>query len=88
MTGNQKSGSGVFLKSDEISEKRRSHFPDRQPEISKPLGPHLILTHIGTRNYQNFELTPPSDQKLVLKIMVLSTLFHVFEPRVVYNGHQ
>ena len=54
--------------------------------------PHFInsLAQIRTRNYQNLDLTPPSGQKLFLKIMIFSTFFHFFffDPRFVSKGHQ
>ena len=33
-------------------------------------------------NYQNLDLRPPSGQKLILKIMIFSTFFHLFDPRL------
>ena len=37
-------------------------------------------TQIRTQNYQNFGLTPPSGQKLYLKITIFSKFFHFLTP--------
>ena len=68
--------------------KCRMHFPDRRPEISKTLWPHLNSTQIRTQNYQNFDLTPPSGQKYFLKNKIFLTIFVFFGARLVLNSHQ
>ena len=57
------------------------------PKILKPLWPQLNSTQIRAQNYQNFDLTPPSGQKLILKIMIFTTFLQFFGPRLVFNGH-
>ena len=39
----------------------------------------LNSTQIRTQNYQNFGLTPPSGQKIFLKITIFSTFFSFFD---------
>ena len=56
------------------------HFPFTNPEISKTLWSQL--NSIRTRNYQNLVSIE------LLKIMIFSPFFDLFDLRLVSNGHQ
>ena len=43
---------------------------------------HKLWTIQSGSNYENLDLRPPSGQKLFLKIMIFSTFFHSFDPRL------